>query len=265
MTDRRTVELYVGDAPARRGAGDEGFSTRDVNSNDGIPTMANHGSTRVTRIAAPIRNQVVDLLRQDIATVRFRPGQRLVEGELTERYGVSRGSVREAMRQLESDGLIEVVPHKGSVVAVITAEQAMHIYQTRAVLEGLAGRLFAINASAGELEELAGTVDRIATATSAGDIEGILEGKVAFYDVLLRGAGNDVITGVLRSLHARAHQLRYLSLSGEGRPDASLAELRAIVEVARARDADKTERACIGHVENAATTALREFAAEKAG
>ena len=96
----------------------------------------------IDKSAAPLRRQVLDELRQSIIAGRLAPGARLVERELTAMLGVSRTVVREALRQLESEGLISIIPNKGPVVRELTLGEATDIYSIRAVLEGLAARRF---------------------------------------------------------------------------------------------------------------------------
>src|SRR5690606_17804859 len=98
---------------------------------------------RVEKVAAPLRQSVTESIRYAIALGHFAAGERLTERELCEMTGVSRTLVREALRQLESEGLIEVVPNRGPSVARLSAEQAEGVYQVRAELEGLACQLFA--------------------------------------------------------------------------------------------------------------------------
>ena len=95
---------------------------------------------RVERKPAPIRTQVLDNLRLAIVERRLAPGQRLIERELVELTGVSRTSVREALRELAAEGLVTVIPNKGTVVTSVSAEEARQLYQVRSALEGLAGR-----------------------------------------------------------------------------------------------------------------------------
>ncbi len=102
------------------------------------------------REAAPLRSQVVELLRRAIVGGELGPGERLVERVLCARFAVSRTVVREALRQLESEGLVTTVPQRGPVVAVLTAADAEALYEVRAVLEGLAGRAFAQRATPAE-------------------------------------------------------------------------------------------------------------------
>ena len=100
--------------------------------------LAGDDSFKVARVAAPLRQSVIASLRSAIAAGRFKAGDRLTERDVCEMTGVSRTLVREAFRQLESEGLITVVPNRGPVVSRVTPEQAEGIYQVRRVLEGLA-------------------------------------------------------------------------------------------------------------------------------
>jgi GntR family transcriptional regulator, trigonelline degradation regulator len=91
------------------------------------------------RAAAPVREQVLETLRTEIIEGRFAPGRRLTERELTEMLGVSRTVLRESLRQLESEGLISLIPNKGPVVRALTVEEARELYRIRETLEGLGG------------------------------------------------------------------------------------------------------------------------------
>ena len=94
-----------------------------------------------------MRHQVAEVLRAAITTGRFAPGQRLVEKDLCELTGVSRASVREALRQLESEGLIQTLPNRGPLVSRLSTQDAASIYQVRGALEALAAQLFANHAT----------------------------------------------------------------------------------------------------------------------
>ena len=100
-------------------------------------------ASQVERVAAPLREQVFDLLRREIVEMRLRPGQRLVERELIERIGVSRTTIREALRQLAAEGLVTTIPQKGAIVAIPSPKEATEVYEVRALLEGAASREFA--------------------------------------------------------------------------------------------------------------------------
>jgi len=213
-------------------------------------------SMRVSSIAAPVRQQVAASFRSAILSGRFRPGDRLTEKDLCDLTGASRTSVREALRQLETEGLVEMVPNKGPIVASIDPKQARSIYQVRLALESLAGSLFAANATAPQIRRLEIAVSDLAEAYKTGRIEEILQNKEVFYSVLLEGSGNDIIPSLLRMMHARISLLRRVSLGQSKRLAASIKEIRGILKAAKARDSAATAEACRIHVQCAADAAL---------
>ncbi|MBE7200153.1 MAG: GntR family transcriptional regulator [Parafilimonas terrae] len=217
-------------------------------------------SMRVAAVAAPVRSQVVETLRQAITGGRFAPGQRLVEKDLCDLLGVSRPSVREALRELESEGLITTVPNRGPLVTKLSARDVAGLYEARGVLEALAAKLFAERASAAEVESLGERVDALEAAYGHGEVEGILVAKRAFYEVLLAGSQNVVIPSLLRTMNARITQLRRVSLSSPERLPESIAEIRAVLEAIRARDPQAAFQACLHHIAAASQAALAKLA-----
>ncbi|MEP9378666.1 GntR family transcriptional regulator [Aquabacter sp. CN5-332] len=209
--------------------------------------------------AAPLRNQVADRMRLAIAEGTFRAGERLLEKDLCERLGVSRTSVREALRQLESEGLVATVPNKGPIVATIDLKDAENIYETRAVLEGLLGRLFARRGSQEMMFRLKQAFDEMARAYGTRDLSQMVAAKSELYAVLIEGAANDVAAAALRAIHIRAMQFRAMSLSQPGRADKSLAEVRRFVEAIMAHDEDEAWSAGVEHVRNAGGATLQMF------
>lgn len=220
---------------------------------------------RVRRVAAPLRRQVSEMLQEDIAAGEWGPGDRLIERDLCERYGVSRTVIRESLRRVEADGLITMVPHKGPVVSRLSVAEVQALYEVRAALEGLAGGLFTRRASVEEREALVRAVDEVEVAMADGDIRRLLVSKDRFYDALLDGAGNQIIATTLRTLHARVRWMRSLSLTAPGRGAVTLAELRRIVQAVRDGDAEEARRACEQHVEAAASVALARLSLEAGG
>jgi DNA-binding GntR family transcriptional regulator len=221
---------------------------------------------RVQRVAAPLRAQVLEALRQDILAAEFEPGERLVESRLCARYEVSRTVVREVLRQLDSEGLVTTVPNRGPVVTELTTGDAEALFEVRGALEGLAGALFAERATTEQRELMGKVVRRYARTHRKADLAERLEMKDEFYDVLIDGAANPIIASTLRGIHARVQLLRGLSMQAEGRGPETVRELTAIHDAAAVRgDAAAAREACEDHVRNAAATALRELAARQSG
>jgi DNA-binding GntR family transcriptional regulator len=212
------------------------------------------------RIAAPLREQVISALRQAILDFQLKPGQRLVERELIEQLGVSRSTIREALRELTSEGLVTVVPQRGAMVSAPSLEEAIDLYEVRAALESLVVQHFVERASDEEVELLVGTVENLA-AVSAPDAEvrEVLAAKDRFYAVLIAGAKSAALQQLLEGIQARVQILRATSLSEAGRSVEVVAELRAVVAAIKERDAPRASALCAQHVRNASVTALHSL------
>lgn len=214
------------------------------------------GPLKVTRITQNLRQQVVELLRAAILEYRFKPGTRLIERELCELTGVSRTSIREALRHLESEGLVVNLPNRGPQVATISLEEARELYEVRGALEGLAGRLFATRRDPEQLARLEQALAGLEAAFEQRDRHAIETATTAFYAVLLQGCGNTIVGALSRSLHARAVLLRATSMASPGRSPGSFGEMQRIVAAIRAGDADAADAACRDHVARAREAAL---------
>jgi len=211
----------------------------------------------VGRIAAPLREQVISALRQAILDFKLQPGQRLVERELIEQLGVSRTTIREALRELTSEGLVTVVPQKGAVVATPTLADAIDLYEVRAALESLVVQRFVERASDSQVERLEAAVERFHDATiRTADIRQILAAKDLFYVVLIEGAASAALQQLLEGIQARVQVLRATSLSEEGRTFAAVRELRGVVDAIKKRDSPLAARLTAEHIRAASETAL---------
>src|SRR5437762_11248559 len=124
-------------------------------------------SLRVIQNTPTLREMTTDRLREAILSMHFKPNERLVERDLCDQTGVSRTSVREALRHLESEGLVERRPNKGLYVTAITVEEARQIYEVRGALEPALGRLFTQRATERDLNALAATLKKIDKAIAA--------------------------------------------------------------------------------------------------
>ena len=210
---------------------------------------------QITRQPPTLRRMVEDRLRTAILHGRFKPGQRLIERELCELIGVSRTSIREALRHLEAEGIVDTVSQRGPVVASISLDEAMQLYQLRAALEGFAARQFALNASAADVEALKAALRRVRSCAPGETGAKLLQAKSAYYAVLMRGSGNIFVGQLLSNLHNRIMLLRKTTMSRPGRIRQSIAEMQALCDAVEARDPARAERAAIHHIEAASTLA----------
>ena len=195
-------------------------------------------------------------LRDAIARGHFVPGERLRERVLCELTGVSRTSLREALRELESEGLVMSVPNRGIMVSPIDPELARATFDLRGVLEGHAVTLFVQRAGPADIDQLTRAFKAMKRAYESGDSAARHDGKNAFYGALLDGARNPLLKPMLKSIHVRVSQLRAASLNQPSRLTESLEEFTALFDAIVSRDLGAAQAACQRHVEQAAEAAL---------
>jgi DNA-binding GntR family transcriptional regulator len=228
---------------------------------DSLPNTLGPLSVHVKRVVAPVREQVLDQLREAIVEQRLSPGQRLVERELIEQTGVSRTTIREVLRQLAAEGLVATIPNRGTVVASLSPQRASELYEVRAVLESLAVRQFAERADDAQRVALRRAFEGIEAAVGMPrEGHALLAAKKRFYDALFDGARNVTIAEIVEGLQTRVTFLRATSLSQPGRPAQTVEEVRAIVDALDAGDADAAAEACAYHVRQASRTVMAAVA-----
>lgn len=207
---------------------------------------------RIRRDQASLGGQIVDSLRRAIIAGELAPGARLVERDLCDRFAVSRGPVREALRQLSAEGLVRHEAHRGPTVEMISEQDVRDLYRVRGCLEGLAGESFAQRATDEDVERLWRAAEQVLTLREDDPPERLIAVKNDFYAALLSGAHSPVVSDAFTRLNNRISQYRRLSLSRGGRLAETKAEIREVVEACATRDAARARRACEDHVARAA-------------
>lgn len=228
----------------------------DTVSRTGSGMDGSWAKTPIGRVAAPLRDQVLTVMRQAILDFELRPGQRLIERELIEQLGVSRATVREVVARLAAEGLVTIIPQRGAIVSILSVEEAADIYEMRVALEALAVQRFIERASEDHHRQLRaafGALERHYRDDS--NLEQV-RAKDAFYRVLFEGASSPPLAETLTILQARVQALRATSLSAPGRPAEMVNEIREIVEAIEARDTSRATTASATHVRNAAKVAF---------
>lgn len=155
---------------------------------------------KISRNTATLREIVLEKLRGAIEQQQLQPGERLVERDLCERLGVSRTSVREALRHLESEGLVEFADARGPRVTLLGPQEAGELFELRGAVEGLVAQLFALKAQAKELRGLEKAFQSLEKAVEPAELRSAVEG---FYEVLFAGCGNRYAALQCRQLQAR--------------------------------------------------------------
>jgi len=202
-----------------------------------------------------VQQHAVEKLRGAILDGFFKPGDRLVETDLCARLGISRPSLREALRSLESEGLIELIPNRGPQVPVLTWTKAEEIYRVRALLEGEAAALCAKRANPEQIDGLRRALADFEQAVRKEDSARRLSATAEFYRIMQQAAGNTLVDDLLRRLLARINMLRAQSMSRAGRAAFSAKEMRAIFQAISKGDSRAARKAAETHVKNASQAA----------
>lgn len=206
-----------------------------------------------------LRELTLEKLHGAIFDGHIQPGERLTERRLCEQLEVSRSVVREVLRHLETEGLVESIPGRGPVVASLTPGQAAQIYEIRALLEGRAARICALRASDQDIANLAGLNQRIQAAFRIGDLHEVMARTAAFYEAMFVYSGMTIAWDVVQSLNARINRLRFITISSPGRMAEAAAEMEKILTALRDRDPDAAERASQDHMQRVTAIAARRL------
>lgn len=209
--------------------------------------------------SAPLRNKIITALRGAIESGVLQPGARLVERDLCEQLNVSRTSLREALRELEAEGVLIQMGARGLSVGVIDRDEAANAYRIRAVLEALVVEQFIERADERDLRALVKDAEALKAAYKSGDVARILVSKRQFYDRICTGAANALAFDIINRLVLRTSSLRSRSLGRKPRQAQSIEEIDAIVDAIRARDVARARKAAAAHVDNAMTSAFSVF------
>ncbi len=188
-----------------------------------------------------LREKILETIRDAILKGSLKPGERVSEPDLADRFGISRTPIREAFRQLESEGYLQVVPRKGAVVASLSERDIEEFYAIKILLEGFAARMAAENISEKDIERLEVINDRLWQIAKEGDVKNFFRVHNEFHEVFIKAAGNEKLYEMITQLVMRFKRLRLASLSQPGRMEISAEEHRNMIEAFRRRDGDRAE------------------------
>jgi DNA-binding GntR family transcriptional regulator len=205
-------------------------------------------------------SEVADRIRRAIFAGEFVPNQRLVEADLAEMYGASRGHVRTALSELTVDGLVERIQNRGARVRSVPLEEALEIVEVRAALEALCAARAAERIRGEQAEELRAIGRRMEAAVASGDQAAYAQGNTDLHSTLIRLSGQRTAAATIDRLRAQAVRFQYRLFARPGRSQQSLPEHLAIIEAVCARDPEAAARAMREHL-----MSVGEAIAETAG
>jgi DNA-binding GntR family transcriptional regulator len=198
--------------------------------------------------AVSLLSLVTERLRMAIITGRFPPGSQLRERELCELTGVSRNSVREALRRLEAEGLVSAAHNRGLIVTSFSPDEVTHLYDLRRLLESYAAKEFARLRKPEDLETLRAAIAKLDHVQRGGTPLEILEVGSEIHAAIAAGSQNPYIVETLQMLFNRIALVRFIGLQQESRNAKTFDELRAISKAIIAGDGNMSERLCDEHL-----------------
>lgn len=228
---------------------------------DDIPARPRFHARDVPTLATSVQREIERMiLAGEVAS-----GARLSESALAQAMGVSRGPVREAMRGLAQIGLVEVVANKGVVVRAVSADEAVHLYDLRAGIFGVACEAVAARGEAEAVADLRAVQDELAAAVAAGDRERYYAANIRFHRRILELSGNTPAREAYERVVAKMHLFRRRGLAGLVNMQASLAEHQAIIDAIAAGDEEAAGAAGRRHVRQGRERFRRSLAAGESG
>lgn len=197
-----------------------------------------------------LRGQVFDKIRSDILDGKYKRGEELVESSIGKELGISRTPVREAIRQLELEGLVQLVPNKGAFVTGISEKDVRDIYLIRARLEGLAARMAAKNITPELLDAMEETVVLSEYHAKKEHYEQVCEMDSKFHKLLYKASGSRILEHTLTDFHQYVQRVRMASIMKKRRMEKSNDEHDAILTAIREHDEEKAELVATRHISN---------------
>jgi len=210
-----------------------------------------------------LRQRVFERLQNDILNGKYQPGDSLIETRLSEELGVSRTPIREAIRQLELEDLVQAIPNKGVVVKGISQQDIKDIYTIRMLIEGLAARWAAEKITDEELKELKEVLELEEFFTMKNDAQHLGQYDFKFHDIIFKASKSKPLMHTLSTFHHYVQRARKASFKTPGRALKALKEHRDIYEAIAARDAERAEKLATEHVYNASKNLLNNVKKEE--
>lgn len=197
-----------------------------------------------------LSGRVFHRIREDILSGKYLQNEELREKAIADELGVSRTPVREALRQLELEGLVTIIPNKGASVVGISSKDIQDIYEIRSLLEGLCAKWASANITAEQLDELDENIFLSEFHLQKQHFEQVLELDNKFHDILYTASNSKMLNHVLSDFHHYVERVRKVTLGKSERAEKSIEEHKKIVEALRNRDACKAEKLANEHIMN---------------
>ncbi|MFI3237745.1 MAG: GntR family transcriptional regulator [Lachnospiraceae bacterium] len=198
----------------------------------------------------PLRDVVFNTLRQAILTGDLKPGERLMEIHLANRLGVSRTPIREAIRKLELEGLVTMIPRRGAEVAQITSKSLQDVLEVRRSLDVLCVELACSRITDEEIEELERAQMRFIESTKMSDWRGIAQADVAFHDIIVQATGNKRLITLVNNLAEQMYRYRFEYIKDNSMHGCLIEEHNKIIQSIKDKDQGLASEIVVVHIDN---------------
>lgn len=207
----------------------------------------------------PLREVVCETLRSAIIEGVLKPGERLMEIQVSEELGVSRTPVREAIRKLELEGFVVMIPRRGTYVSDLSIKDINEVFEVRTALDVLAAGLAAERITEDELEQMERLLVLLGEYIEENDMDKIVDADSKFHDILYSASRNGRLVGIINNLREQLTRFRSLSMSYPGRLKDMLGEHTRLVEALGRRNVSLAKRLASEHMANAEQTLLKNM------
>lgn len=212
----------------------------------------------------PLRDVVFNTLRKAILTGELKPGERLMEIHLANRLGVSRTPIREAIRKLELEGLVIMIPRRGAEVAQITEKSLKDVLEVRRALDALCAELACERITQEELKNLKTACEEFARATRTKDATVIAAADVAMHDIIVKATGNARLIQLINNLSEQMYRYRFEYIKDESRHDTLVEEHQRIYDSIVRKDKEGAAAAARMHIDNQEKSIIHQLQLERA-
>lgn len=211
----------------------------------------------------PLRDVVFNTLRQGILTGELKPGERLMEIHLANRLGVSRTPIREAIRKLELEGLVTMIPRRGAEVAQITEKSLQDVLEVRRAMDALCVELACDRISEEELEQLRQACENFEQATQTREPKKIAQADVVLHDIIVRATGNDRLIQLVHNLSEQMYRYRFEYIKDMSNHQGLIEEHRIIYESILKKDKETASKTAKLHIDNQETSIMEQIRLER--
>lgn len=210
-----------------------------------------------------LRERIVDFIKDSVVSGRLKPGERVPEQEIAENLGISRTPIREAFRQLESEGFISVTPRKGAVVSPITDKDVNEFYAIKSLLEGFAAKTACTKLTQKDIKRLESLNSQMGRCAEKSDVKGFFKLDYQFHDIFLKACGNEKLCAMVYQLVQQFERFRITALSVPGRMTDSVKQHRDIIEAFRESNVALVESLVMANAEKSGHMLVEELLKDK--